>query len=62
MYGNMLARNGKSVNNDVGDTKNMNTYKISYKRSIERAGNSRKKTDDFNRYKSKRKKKEKNRH
>ena len=56
MYSNMLACDGKSVNNDVGDTKNMNIYKISYERSIERAGNSKKKTDDFNQYKSKRKK------
>ena len=62
MYGNMLARDGKSFNNNVGDTKNMNTYKISYERSIERAGNSRKKTDDFNQYKSKIKNKEKNSH
>ena len=56
MYGNILACDRKSVNNYVGDTKNMNTYKISYERSIDRAGNSRKKTDDFNQYKSKRKK------
>ena len=54
MYGNMLACDGKSVNNDVGDAKNMNTYKISYERSIERADNSGKKTDDFKQYKSKR--------
>ena len=56
MYGNMLACDGKSVNNDVGDAKNMNTYKISYERSIERADNSRKKTSDFKQYKSKREK------
>ena len=43
IYGNMFARDGKSVNNDVGDTKNMNIYKISYEISIERADNSRKK-------------------
>ena len=54
MYGNMLACEGKSVNNDVGDAKNMNIYKISYERSIERADNSGKKTDDFKQYKSKR--------
>ena len=56
MYGNMLTHDGKSVNNNVGDTKNMNIYKISYEKSIERAGNSSKMIDDFNQYKSKRKK------
>ena len=56
MYGNMLAHDANSVNNDVGDTKNMNIYKIRYERSIERAGNTSKKTDDFNQYKSKREK------
>ena len=40
MYGNMLAHDGKSVDNNVGNTKNMNNYKISYERSMERTGNS----------------------
>ena len=36
----------------LGIQKNIKKYKISYERSIERAGNSNKKTEDFNQYKS----------